>query len=546
MKYPTLSIGAAGEPVRLLHRALGRAGAFVPLPISPKFSGATFTAVRAFQVAAGIVADGIVGPVTWGALAKRGWVPTTPSPMPTSVLVEFARGTAPAVAVGPKGTSLSSTSTDLAAVNAAISSADITTGSVALALPPEIKGALDAISGADPHLPFIGDFIRLDTASFSAAGKLASALSAIAAVRSVDLDAGATTLSTDPFLGSSDQIDPKMSKPNQWYLYRIGADKAWKKSVGANVALFVVDSGFRVDHVDLAGRFDMSLSRRVDIGAQGQFSLSSLSTPATGAARLSHGTQVAGLAGAAFNNGVGIAGVAHGSTLIGVEVGDATNSACLAAAIAYAAVAPTSLPRVINVSMGYSYGYKESYVRHDGSVETANLTGHAIAETMSLVRLVAAIATRLGHVVCFAAGNNARDAGLDFKGAPIPDTGSIVTSATYYDATTNPLAAEFAYGTRVDVLAPGARVGHITAPHSQTPNDWGAFDEGTSLASPQTAGVAALIRSVRPSLTPAQVRGIIRTHTSPHTVLHGVPLGPGGPRFLNAEACVNAALALPA
>jgi peptidoglycan hydrolase-like protein with peptidoglycan-binding domain len=61
---PTLRQGSSGGAVALLQRALRRAG-FDPGPINGEFGAPTATAVRNFQTAMGIVADGVAGPQTW-------------------------------------------------------------------------------------------------------------------------------------------------------------------------------------------------------------------------------------------------------------------------------------------------------------------------------------------------------------------------------------------------------------------------------------------------------------------------------------------------
>jgi peptidoglycan hydrolase-like protein with peptidoglycan-binding domain len=72
---PTISLGATGDMVKRLQRALRRTpneglkvdGAFGPL---------VETAVKQFQQGAGLTVDGIVGPLTWAALPDGGPMPT--------------------------------------------------------------------------------------------------------------------------------------------------------------------------------------------------------------------------------------------------------------------------------------------------------------------------------------------------------------------------------------------------------------------------------------------------------------------------------------
>ncbi len=64
---PTLKLGSSGASVRTLQQALANAG-FSPGAIDGQFGPKTAAAVKSFQSAKGLVADGIVGPKTWAKL----------------------------------------------------------------------------------------------------------------------------------------------------------------------------------------------------------------------------------------------------------------------------------------------------------------------------------------------------------------------------------------------------------------------------------------------------------------------------------------------
>ena len=64
---PTISLGATGDVVRRLQRALRRTPD-LGLTVNGTFDSQTQSAVKEFQQGAGLAVDGIVGPLTWNAL----------------------------------------------------------------------------------------------------------------------------------------------------------------------------------------------------------------------------------------------------------------------------------------------------------------------------------------------------------------------------------------------------------------------------------------------------------------------------------------------
>jgi peptidoglycan hydrolase-like protein with peptidoglycan-binding domain len=73
MATALLKVGSKGPVVKLLQKALNTAAKLPkPLPENENFGPETKAAVEAFQKLASLKADGIVGPQTAGALAKRG------------------------------------------------------------------------------------------------------------------------------------------------------------------------------------------------------------------------------------------------------------------------------------------------------------------------------------------------------------------------------------------------------------------------------------------------------------------------------------------
>lgn len=210
-----------------------------------------------------------------------------------------------------------------------------------------------------------------------------------------------------------------------------------------------------------------------------------------------HGTHVAGIAAARINNGVGIAGVAGGVTVMPVDVfgGGIGTYEDLIRAIIYAT---DNGAHVINMSLGAS-----SYSRGE--------------------EMAVDYAWSHGVVVVAAAGNTGRES----YHYPAAHSNVIAVAATTAD---DYLASFSTRGDFVDVAAPGASV------FSTFRGNTYRYMSGTSMATPHVAGLAALILSRNPELTPADVRQLIESTA--------VDLGPTGRDVYFGYGRMNAALAL--
>jgi len=317
----------------------------------------------------------------------------------------------------------------------------------------------------------------------------------------------------EPLVGNRDTVyvaDATRNLENQWYVFRCDADSAWTLACGAGVVVADVDWGFRTTHEELSSRFDLNHaynsydgSSNVSVGGD-----------------IFHGTGVTGLAGAADNK-LGMIGFAFGCTLWPVQANTGTGAPLggnsWAGGIDWVRSQSTSARKVIilEVQAG-SFGNYEM----TPSVNAAIVT--AIAD---------------GVVVCVAAGNGDRDAGVDDSGNPIPFTGSIVVGATEYDPSTNPRAWFSNWGARVDVAAPGDSSHDLTC-SSSADDEYTNFFGGTSGATPKVAGTVAMMLQCNPNLTPEEVRNIIRS-TASQTVVTDPNKPVGG--FLNAYEAVKEA-----
>lgn len=229
-----------------------------------------------------------------------------------------------------------------------------------------------------------------------------------------------------------------------------------------------------------------------------------------------HGTHVAGIIAAVRNNNIGMKGVADNVRIMTLRVvpdGDERDKD-VANAIRYAA---DNGAKVINMSFGKAYSWNKKAV--DDAVK------YALSKDVLLVH---------------AAGNDAKnlETATNFPNDIFEDSTGIAANWIEVGASSwmkkKKLTADFSnYGiTRVDVFAPGVDV-YSTVPDS---NAYEAYD-GTSMASPVTAGVAALLRSYYPHLTAVQIKAIIMQSVTP--VKHKVYIPGSKKKTRMKELCVS-------
>ena len=271
---------------------------------------------------------------------------------------------------------------------------------------------------------------------------------------------------TDPYF-STPYPTFKYGTISQWGPQAVSAPAAWDIVLGnQNVVIAIVDTGVDSSHPDLASKVVGEYSY-VGKSAKDGFG---------------HGTHVAGIAAAATNNDIGIAGMCPNCGILSVKVLDDHGSGYLsdvASGITYAAAHGA---RVINLSLG----------------------GSSVSQTM---RSALAYAVANNALPVCAAGNS------NSSTAPEP--------AYWYDCLSviatdqNSAKASFSnYGVVDDVAAPGVAILSTMPTYAVTLNSYGYLNNydalsGTSMATPAVAGIAGLVLSRNPNLSPAQVRGII-------------------------------------
>ena len=200
-----------------------------------------------------------------------------------------------------------------------------------------------------------------------------------------------------------------------------------------------------------------------------------------------HGTHVSGIIAAKRNNGVGMNGVAHNVQIMAIRAvpdGDEYDKD-VALAIRYAV---DNGAKVVNMSFGKSYSPNAEWVY--------DAIKYAESKDVLLVH---------------AAGNDSSDIDMaenfpnDSKDKLVEFADNVLTIGAMTRHLDEKLVATFSnYGKKnVDVFAPGLEI------YSTFPKDEYESIQGTSMAAPEVAGVAALVRSYYPNLTASQVKHII-------------------------------------
>ena len=215
-----------------------------------------------------------------------------------------------------------------------------------------------------------------------------------------------------------------------------------------------------------------------------------------------HGTHVAGIIGAVRNNNIGMDGVADNVRLMSVRAvpdGDERDKD-VANAIRYAV---DNGATVINMSFGKGFSPDKKVV--DEAVE------YAAKKDVLLVHAAGNDGKDLEVNANFPTAMLDKKTGLFCKKPKKVKNWIEVGALSYRDG--EDVAATFSnYGkTKVDLFAPGVRI------FSTMPGSEYAPLQGTSMAAPVVAGVAAVIRSHFPALTAEQVKEVIMKSVTPIT-----------------------------
>ncbi len=236
-----------------------------------------------------------------------------------------------------------------------------------------------------------------------------------------------------------------------------------------------------------------------------------------------HGTHVAGIAAAITDNGQGIAGVAYNAWLQHVRVLGTCGG---------------SLADIADGIVWASGGTVPGLPNNANPARVLNLSIQGISECGTTYQAAINSARSRNSVLIVAAGNHAVPASLSTPG----NCQGVVTVAANGPGGLRAVYSN--YGPATDVAAPGgdstnSELDGILSTINLSPTTPGApgykMMDGTSMATPYVAGVAALMLTRNPNLTPDQIGALLRNTARPFPSYFG---GGGGTGIVDAGAAM--------
>ena len=276
-------------------------------------------------------------------------------------------------------------------------------------------------------------------------------------------------------------------RPFQWHFDAVQADLAWDVTAGFGVTVAVLDTGLLIAPAGGDGIGNVVLVPGADV-------VNGDGDPADGDG---HGTHVSGTIAQSSNNGIGVAGLAFDAAIMPIKVLDDTGSGSFADIADGIYLAVDQGASVINMSLGIN---ARSGITNDPVMDPA--LDYAFSNGVT--------------VVC-ASGNDGHRKNVSYP-AIYPTT--IAVGATDYRNTVTRYSNK---GTGLDLVAPGGDTGRDDNGDGyadgvlQETHSGGSFGfyfyQGTSMASPHVAAIAALLIANGTATSPSEVLSALTATT---------------------------------
>lgn len=278
-----------------------------------------------------------------------------------------------------------------------------------------------------------------------------------------------------------------------WHLYNMRAQQAWDLSTGSpDVIVAVTDDAIKIDHPDLVNKV---------IAGNDATNQNSTNPMPCGANDGNHGTHVAGTVGAQTNNGTGVASIGYNVSVMPVKIGRCSDGALTAGyeGIAWAA---NNGANVINMSWGG--GGTSNF-----GLNTVNA------------------AFNQGAILVAAAGND----GTTQMFYPAAYANVIAVASI---TSTNARSSFSQHGTWINISAPGSAIVSTWASNNSC-----SRIQGTSMASPNVAGLLGLMRSYAPNASRSDIINCLYSSAAAVTTNPG-QMGAGRIDAFAALQCLQA------
>jgi subtilisin family serine protease len=333
-------------------------------------------------------------------------------------------------------------------------------------------------------------------------------------------------------------LDPSNGLPWQWYLAREGFYSAWSITRGGGALVAVIDTGIDGNHPDLRPRIALALDKQARSDDTG---------PAT-TDQVGHGTDVASLACADTNNGVGLAGAGYNCRLviektdfsdssIAASIVDATNRHVEAINMSFGPSVPTSAPAPASEVRALHYAAGHKVVLVAAAADSPSTEQGDPGNVLQPAGTGPDINKGLGLDVTAAQYDGTR--------APFSGSGSEISLAAYGAFRPGAIPTIPCNGQRAGIF--GAYPGNPTTleepPASACRVDFRGDNRyatiaGTSMAAPQVAAVGAMMRVLNPYASLHDILTTIkRTARRPPHARWSPNLGWG---ILDADAAIRA------